>query len=121
RNHLKRMYTLNFIIHILHHIPPYLIYLLVAGTLLLESSGIPIINTTLLLFVGALAAMGELNIGLLVCAAITGSTLGACSAYGLGRRYGEPLLTRLTTLLHVDTGKVQTAERWFQRAGTRMV
>lgn len=103
------------------HIPPLLIYLLVLILLLLESSGIPIVNTTLLLFVGALAALGRAHLGLLLLASIMGSTLGAGTAYGLGRRYGENFLLRLTKLLHIRIIRIHMAERWFQRAGMRMI
>lgn len=110
-----------FAIHLYQLIPPALAYLLVAGCLLLESTGVPILNTTLLLFTGALAAQGSLNLVLLWLAALTGSVLGACCAYGLGYRYGEKVLVRLARILHIDTQKMLLAQRWFQRAGGRMI
>lgn len=112
---------MDFAIHAYQHIPSALIYLLVAALLLLESSGIPVINTTVLLFTGAMAAQGRLDLGLLMFAALIGSTLGACCAYGLGRRFGEKLLLRLARLLHIDEQKMVLAERWFQRSGGRMI
>jgi membrane protein DedA with SNARE-associated domain len=105
--------------HVHQYISSPLIYLLVAALLLLESTGIPLVNTTLLLFTGALAAQGRLNLALLLCAALLGSTVGACCAYGLGQRYGEKLLFRLTRFLRIDEQKVRLAARWFQRAGER--
>ncbi len=112
---------MGFVIHAIQHISPFLIYLLVTAFLLLESSGIPVVNTTLLLSAGALAALGRVNLVVLIVVAISGSTLGACSAYGLGRRYGEPLLLRLARLLRIDARKIALAENWFQRAGGRMI
>jgi membrane protein DedA with SNARE-associated domain len=109
------------VIYTCQHLPPLLIYLLVAAFLFLESSGIPLVNTTLLLFTGALAALGRVSLALLLVAAILGSALGACSGYGLGRRYGEALLLRLAHLLRVKKQKVMMAERWFQGAGARTV
>jgi membrane protein DedA with SNARE-associated domain len=111
----------GFAIYVYQHTAPSLIYLLVAALLLLESTGIPIVNTTVLLFTGAMAAQGHLDLGLLLFAALVGSILGACCAYGLGRRYGEKLLLRLARLLRIDERKVLFAERWFQRAGGRMI
>lgn len=108
-------------IHALQHIPPFLIYLLVTAFLLLESSGIPVVNTTLLLCAGALAALGRVNLVALMFVAIAGSTLGACLAYGLGKRYGEPLLFRLARLLRIDVRKIALAESWFQKSGGRMI
>jgi membrane protein DedA with SNARE-associated domain len=113
--------VVDFAVHTYQHLSPLIIYLLVAAFLLLESSGIPLINTTLLLFTGAMAALGRLNLAVLMIVAISGSTLGACSAYALGRHYGEALLLRLARLLRIDAQKVLLAERWFQKAGGRMV
>ncbi|MEO7018730.1 MAG: DedA family protein [Ktedonobacteraceae bacterium] len=112
---------MGFVVQTLQHIPPLLVYVLVTAFLLLESSGVPLLNTTLLLCTGALAALGRLNLGVLIGVAIIGSLLGAASAYSLGRRYGEPLLLHLTGFLHIDAEKVRLAEGWFARAGARMV
>lgn len=103
------------------HLSPLPTCLLVAVFLLLESSGIPIINTTLLLFTGALAALGRVGLTWLMVVAIVGSTLGACLAYVLGRHYGEALLLRVARLLRIDERKVLLAERGFLRAGGRMI
>lgn len=112
---------MGFVVQILQHIPPSLVYVLVGAFLLLESSGIPLLNTTLLLCTGALAALGRLNLGVLIGVAIMSSVLGASAAYGLGKRYGEALLLRLTKILRIDQEKVRLAEHWFAQAGTRMV
>jgi len=111
----------DFVMHIYQQIPPPCIYLLVAALLFLESTGIPVINTTVLLFTGALAAQGKLDLALLMFAALTGSILGACCAYALGRRYGEKLLFRLAHLFRIDEQKMVLAQRWFYRAGGRMI
>jgi membrane protein DedA with SNARE-associated domain len=111
----------GFVVQALQHIPPLLVYVLVAAFLLLESSGIPLLNTTLLLCTGALAALGRLNLGVLIGVAILSSLLGASAAYGLGKHYGEPLLLRLTKFLRIDEEKVRLAERWFAQAGMRMI
>lgn len=117
----KKDRRVDFVTHIYQQIPPSCIYLLVAALLFLESSGIPVINTTVLLFTGALAAQGKLGLALLMFSALVGSTLGACCAYGLGRRYGEKLLFHLARLLHVDKQKMILAQRWFYRSGGRMI
>src|SRR2546421_10800674 len=96
------------------HASPLLLYLLVAVTLLLESSAVPIANTTLLLFTGALASLGHLNIYILAAAAIAGSVTGACLAYFLGLKGGRQLLLHLAARLRVDPQKVSIAEGWFQ-------
>jgi len=103
------------------HASPLLLYLLVAVTLLLESSGVPIVNTTLLLFTGALASLGLLNIWILIAAAIFGSTAGACLAYGIGLQGGRRLYLRLLSVFHIEEQKVKAVERWFQQSGAWMI
>jgi len=103
------------------HASPLLLYLLVAVALLLESSAVPIVNTTLLLFTGALASLGLLNIWILVAAAIFGSTAGACLAYVIGLQGGRRLYLRLLSIFHVEGQKVNVVERWFQRSGAWMI
>ncbi|WP_165423767.1 DedA family protein [Ktedonosporobacter rubrisoli] len=107
--------------HFLMHVNPLLIYLIVAVVLALESSGIPIANSTLLLFTGALASFGYLDIWQLTVAASLGSIVGACVAYAVGKRGGRRLLLRMTLLLHGKRRMVNIVERWFLRAGTGMV
>jgi membrane protein DedA with SNARE-associated domain len=107
--------------HVLLHTSPLLIYLLVGCVLLLESSGVPILNSTLLLFTGALASLGHLQIEYLVLVAVTGSVCGACLAYAIGMRGGRQILFRLARLFRVEAGKVDIVERWFRRSGAWMI
>lgn len=58
------------ILHAFLHANPVFVYAIVIVILMLESSGVPITNTTLLLFVGALACLGQMNIWVLGGAAI---------------------------------------------------
>ena len=112
---------MNQIIHLITHANPLLIYLIVAIFLLLESSAVPIVNTTLLLFTGALANLGHLDFWALAVAAILGSIAGACLAYIIGIRGGRPLFLRMAGVLRVSEEKVDMAERWFQKTGIWMV
>lgn len=111
----------GFVVYTLQHIHPLMIYALTLAFLFLESSGVPILNTTLLLCTGALAALGRVNLALLFVLSIAGSVSGALSAYTLGKHYGEPLLLRMTRFLRIDEQKVRLAERWFAQAGARMI
>lgn len=112
---------MHTVTHVLLHTSPLLIYLLVGCVLLLESSGVPILNSTLLLFTGALVSLGHLQIEYLALAAVTGSVAGACLAYCIGRRGGRQALFRLAQILHIDAEKVEIVERWFQRSGAWMI
>jgi membrane protein DedA with SNARE-associated domain len=112
---------LNALTQLFFHASPLLIYLLVAVLLFLESSGIPVVNSTLLLFTGALSTLLHLNIWVLVAAAIVGSTTGACLAYVIGLWGGRKILLRLLSLFHIDQQKVSMTERWFQQSGIWMI
>jgi membrane protein DedA with SNARE-associated domain len=112
---------LNAFIQLFFHTSPLLIYLLVAVLLFLESTGVPVVNSTLLLFTGALASLLHLNIWVLAAAAVVGSTTGACLAYAIGLWGGRRILLRLLSLFHVDPQKVSVAERWFQQSGIWMI
>lgn len=121
RRVLEKDCCVGFVVQTFQHIPPVLVYMLLAVFLLLESSGIPLLNTTLLLCTGALAALGSLNLGLLMFVSITGSVLGACLAYGLGRRYGERFLFRVARFLHIKEQRIALIESWFQKTGAGMI
>jgi membrane protein DedA with SNARE-associated domain len=112
---------LNLILHLIHYTNPLWIYMIVGVFLFLESSGVPIVNSTLLLLTGALASLGHLNIFVLVFVSIAGSIAGACLAYMIGWHGGARLLRRVAARLRIDTRKTQSLEKWFHRAGARMI
>lgn len=112
---------MHTVVHLLLHTNPLLIYLIVAVLLALESTGIPIVNSTLLLLMGALAAAGHFNIVSVVIASIVGSVGGACIAYTLGARSGQRIMLRLALFFHLDRHRISLFERWFQRYGIWMV
>ncbi|HEY6539329.1 MAG TPA: DedA family protein [Ktedonobacteraceae bacterium] len=112
---------MSLVYHLIHNTNPLWIYLIVGVFLLLESSGIPIVNSTLLLLMGALASLGHLNIVALAVVSIAGSVTGACLAYAIGWRGGGRLLRRAATRLRIDTRKIHLLEQWFHRAGARMI
>jgi membrane protein DedA with SNARE-associated domain len=116
-----RITGLNLIFPLIHHINPLLIYVIVGVMLLLESTGIPIVNSTLLLLTGALASLGHLNIFALAFVSMSGSIAGACLAYVIGWYGGARLLRRAATRLRIDTRKIQSLEQWFHKAGARMI
>jgi membrane protein DedA with SNARE-associated domain len=118
---LEKDRLVHTVTHLLLHTSPLLICLLVGCVLLLESSGVPILNSTLLLFAGALASFGHLQLEYLTLVAVVGSVCGACLAYSIGKRGGRQMLLRLAQVFHVETGKVDMVERWFQRSGAWMI
>jgi membrane protein DedA with SNARE-associated domain len=111
----------QFIIGFILHASPLVIYLIVAVDLLLESSGVPITNNVLLLFTGALASLGHLNIWLLTLAAILGSIAGASVAYVIGAYGGRLMFLRLVAFFRIDESKIRMTERWFHKSGVWMI
>jgi membrane protein DedA with SNARE-associated domain len=109
------------VVHLLLHTNPLLIYLVVAVLLALESTGIPIVNSTLLLLMGALAAAGHFNIVDIAIVSIVGSVGGACIAYTIGARSGRRIMLRLALFFHLDRRRISLFERWFRRYGMWMV
>jgi membrane protein DedA with SNARE-associated domain len=112
---------MHAVTHFFAHASPLLIYGVVAVVLALESCGVPIANSTLLLLTGALASMGHANIWTLGVVAICGSIFGANMAYLIGVRGGRSVLLSVTQRFHIDPKQVEVAERWFQRSGVWMV
>lgn len=111
----------QFLTTLFLHTHPLYIYLIVLILLLFESSAIPVVNTTLLLFTGALAASGHINIGVLFVFALLGSVLGSCSAYVIGARGGRRFFIRIAELFHIDASRIRLVEQWFHTSGMWMV
>ncbi|HLZ55978.1 MAG TPA: DedA family protein [Ktedonosporobacter sp.] len=112
---------MHTVTHFFLHANPLLIYLTVAVVLMLESSGVPVANNTLLLLTGALASMGHLDIWILGVFAIIGSCAGASLAYSLGAWGGRRILVRVASFFRIKEEKVTIAERWFQQSGVWMI
>jgi membrane protein DedA with SNARE-associated domain len=118
---MEKLTVLHAVTHFFTHASPLLIYSTVALILALESCGIPIVNSTLLLLTGALASQGHGDIWILCLVAICGSIAGANLAYLVGARGGRTVLLRVTQWFHLDPQHVEAVERWFQRSGIWMV
>ncbi|MBO0790132.1 MAG: DedA family protein, partial [Ktedonobacteraceae bacterium] len=109
------------ITHFVQHSNPLILYIIVALILMLESSGVPIANTTVLLFMGAMASMGRLDHIVLACVALSGSVAGACLAYALGERGGRRALLRVMSFFRVGSDKIEIVEHWFNKSGMWMI
>jgi membrane protein DedA with SNARE-associated domain/membrane-associated phospholipid phosphatase len=96
----------------------YLAVLVLVG---LESLGLPLPGETALLTASAYAAAGHLSIVAVVAAAAIGALLGDAGAYWIGRTGGIALLRRYGRLLRVDDGRLERAERFYQRHGGKTV
>jgi membrane protein DedA with SNARE-associated domain len=76
----------------------------------------PIPSELVLSMAGYLAAVGRVNVVLVIVSATAGSLLGALALYWLGRSLGEQRLKRwLDRIPLVDADDLEKADRWFER------
>lgn len=98
---------------------PHLIYLLVAGIILLESMGIPLPGEITLVSASLLAAAGVTNPWGVAAAASVGAIVGDSIGYAVGHRGGRLLLERFGRRFpkHFGPHHLARAERVFERWG----
>ena len=85
--------------------------------ILVESAGIPFPGETMLLAVAAFAALGHLDIRLVVAVAAFGALAGANVGYGVGYFGGRPFVERMGRFLHIGPGHFARSELFFARYG----
>jgi membrane protein DedA with SNARE-associated domain len=85
--------------------------------ILVESAGIPFPGETTLLAVAAFAALGHLDIRLVVAIAAFGALAGANIGYGVGYFGGRPFVERMGRFLHIGPGHFARSELFFARYG----
>lgn len=85
--------------------------------ILIESAGIPFPGETMLLAVSAYAAVGRLDIRLVVAIGALGALLGADLGYGIGYVGGRPFVERMGRFLHIGPSHFARSELFFARYG----
>jgi len=101
----------------LQDLPPVLIYTVVVLWLSLESSGLPLPNEAILLFVGYLASIGHADPVLGAVAGLVGTLIGATFSYSIGYRFGHAGVRRFGRYVMLTEHRLALAERWFRRWG----
>lgn len=96
----------------------YLVVFLLVG---IESFGVPLPGETALITASAFAAMGRLNIVLVVTAAAAGAILGDNAGYWVGRKGGIAIIRRYGRYVRLDVAKINRMHRFFERNGSRTV
>ena len=96
--------------------------LLAVGVLvLLEDFGVPVPGETILILAAVYAGTGRLNVWLVgivaICAAIVGDNIG----FAIGHFGGRPLVERFGTYIFLTPERFDTATRWFQRHGGKVI
>ena len=81
----------------------------------------PIPSELVLPLAGFMVERGVLNPVVALLASTLGSALGAIVLYEAGRYGGRPLVLRYGRVLRVDTDKLDRADRWMDRHGTKVV
>ena len=101
-------------------IPPLAIYTVLFLSCILESFFPPWPTDALVLYAGFLAGRGQLETGVVVALAITGTQVGVMATFWLARRWGSALLAgRLGRLFQAE--RLGQLERWFGRFGVPAV
>ena len=94
-----------------------IVFLLVA----IESLGIPLPGETALLTAAAFAALGHLDIYIVLVLAAAGAIIGDNAGYWIGRTGGMVLIERYGRLVHLDQRKIERMRRFFDRYGAKTV
>jgi undecaprenyl-diphosphatase len=87
----------------------------------LESFGIPLPGETALVTAAAFAAVGRLNIVLVIAAAASGAIFGDNAGYWLGRKGGSALIHRYGRHVGLTDDKLARAHAFFDRHGAKTV
>lgn len=104
------------IIEFLKTINPFLIYFAVFGIAFIENIFPPFPSDVIVAFSGALAAVTDISLPLVIVFAVTGSTTGFIVMYFIGKLAGDKIL-EVGKIKFISPEAVFTVERWFQKYG----
>jgi membrane protein DedA with SNARE-associated domain len=93
----------------------------VFGLMTLESACIPVPSEVIQLFAGFEVSQHHMNIVVAILAGTLGNVLGSWIAWGVGARGGRPVIERYGRFVHVTPKRLDLAQRWFDRYGTKVV
>lgn len=96
-------------------------YVTLFCVVLAESFGIPAPGQTLLIATALLAAHGDLNIGIVLASAFTGTALGGIIGYGIGQYGGRRVILRFGRYVRIGKPELRRLERSFARYGAWFV
>ncbi|MEO8580720.1 MAG: bifunctional DedA family/phosphatase PAP2 family protein, partial [Gemmatimonadales bacterium] len=96
-------------------------YLFVFTLVGLESLGIPLPGETALVTAAAYAALGHLNIFLVIAAAAAGAIIGDSAGYWIGRKGGRAFVLAYGKKLHLNESHLAKAEKFFVKHGGKTV
>jgi undecaprenyl-diphosphatase len=109
----------------MHETIPHLVatygYLFLFVLVAVESFGVPLPGETALVTAAAYAALGRLNIFLVIAAAAAGAIVGDNAGYWLGREGGIALVHRYGRHVGLDDAKLERVHAFFERHGAKTV
>jgi membrane protein DedA with SNARE-associated domain len=98
-------------------VPVLLIYLLTAIWVGVESAGIGVPVEPVMLFVGSLAAQGQVNVGLVILATGLGCVVFGSLAYVVGLCVGTRAITRYGRFVGLTPARADHIELWLRHRG----
>ncbi|MBY8883239.1 DedA family protein [Streptomyces sp. PTM05] len=103
----------------LQHIPPVVVYVVVAAVIGVESLGIPLPGEIVLVSASLLAVGHTVDPLAVGASAVVGAVIGDSIGYAIGHRYGKAIFERLGRRFpkHFGPDHIAKAERSFQRWG----
>lgn len=104
------------IIEFLKTINPLFIYFAVFGIAFIENIFPPFPSDVIVAFSGALAAITEISLVLVIIFAVTGSTFGFIVMYFIGKFAGNKIL-EVGKIKFISPEAVFKVEKWFQKYG----
>ena len=96
-------------------------YLAVAGVIGVESFGIPAPGQTIMVAAAVYAGAGRMNVVAVGAIAFIAAVLGDNIGYWIGVRGGRSLVHRFGKYIFVTPERLERAERFFARRGSRIV
>lgn len=87
----------------------------------LESMGIPLPGETALVTAAAYAALGHLNIYVVIAVAAAAAIIGDNGGYWIGRNGGIALVRRYGRFIHANESHLDRARAFFERHGAKTV
>jgi membrane protein DedA with SNARE-associated domain len=96
-------------------------YLAVVALVLIEDFGVPVPGETVLILAALYAGAGRLNIVLVALLGFFGALLGDNIGFAIGHFGGRPLAERYGRYIFLTPERLQTATRFFERHGGKII
>jgi membrane protein DedA with SNARE-associated domain len=114
-NPLEQIVT--HLLNLLGQVPAPLVYLIAAIWIGLESAGIGIPIEPMMLFLGSMAAQGDINLPISILDLAVGCLIFSSLAYLIGRRGGTAAITRLGRYVGLTPMRADHIELWLRQRG----